>query len=568
MFLIGLVAATFLGSVVAQADSDNDGILDEKESQLASMYCPYLHFASGESFFPTEVNYHIENSELYLKSDDTSTLVDSSPTTTSISLYSSEDYFLNNTLGSFEGIAQDYEQEKDNLRYTVYARVTQSAEYYIVQFWFFYAFNTGINQHQGDWEMVSIVLDSAETPLYAAYSQHFSGERAAWEDVEKTDDTHPRVYVALGSHANYFRSYQGKLGVEGDIVGSAQVLEPTDLQVVLLGEKGIGNHPASQDWLEFGGRWGNWARQVDVVLGAVGPRTPGHGENAEKWDDPTVWAGDMFVVSQSWFTMSWITYYFLYIFAVVIAIIAVFKVWRIVRRRRQGKLNLIRIMRSKGSLGLVLGIAGIALYFVALVLPWYLVMGDIQTTVLETAGTTELVRIDGINGILVNTMQDDQGLARLFGLGIPFSIILSTSVLLNILDIVGVEKSRGLAKKFIMSGISSLIPVILILVFISQLTGLVMPFAESMAGGEAIPPQIEEIARRMSSSPITGEYSGVIETYGSLYVTWGLALGSYLFIAAAIVKIVAGVLTRQISTPSESEAPSTKEAEKDQNDAS
>lgn len=553
MFFLGLVVAASFRGVTAQADLDNDGILDAKENQLALTYCPYLHFASGERFYPTEVDYHIDNSVLYFKSDDTNTLVDSSPTTTSISLYPTEDYFLNNTLGAFEKVAEDYEQKKDSLGYTIYARVTQTVEYYVVQYWFFYAFNPGINQHQGDWEMVSIVLDATETPLYAAYSQHFSGERAVWDDVERVDDSHPRVYVALGSHGNYFRSYQGKLGVEGDIVGSAYVLEPADLQIVLLGEKGVGNHPASQDWLEFGGRWGDWARQVDVVLGAAGPRTPGHGENAEKWDDPTTWAGDMFLVSQSWFTMSWITYYFLYIVAGVIAIIAVFKIWRIIRRKRQGNLNLVRIMRSKGSLGLILGVVGIALYVGALVLPWYLVMGDIQTTGFETAGTTEIVLIDGLNGILVNTMQDDQGLARLFGLEIPFSIILSASVLLNVLDIIGVEKSKSLAKTFIKSGISSFIPVILILIFISQLTGLIVPFANSMAGGEAVPPQIEDIARRMSSSPITGKYSGVIDPYGSLYVTWGLALGSYMFIVAAIVKLVAGVLTRRASIPSESE---------------
>ncbi len=562
-FFIGLFLVTSFRGVTAQTDSDNDGIHDSKEDQLAQTYCPYLHFASGEQFFPTDVNYHIDNSVLYLKTDDTNTVVDSSPTIASISLYQSEDYFLNNTLVTSEKIAENYEQNKEALGYTVYARITQNMEYYIVQYWFFYAFNPGINQHQGDWEMVSIVLDSTETPLYAAYSQHFSGERAVWGDVERVDDTHPRVYVAIGSHANYFRSYQGKLGVEGDIVGSAFVLEPSDLQIVLLGEKGLGNHPSSQDWLEFGGRWGDWARQVDVVLGAVGPRTPGHGENAEKWDDPTTWAGDMFLVSQTWFTMSWITYYFLYIFAGIIAIIAVFKIWRIVKRKRQRKLNLVRIMRSKGSLGLILGIVGIALYACALILPWYIVMGNVQTTVLETVGTTELVLIDGVNGVLVNTMQDDQGLTRLFGLAIPFSIILVSSVVLNILDIIGVEKAKSLSKMFIKSSITSFIPVILIVVFISQLTGLIMPFANTMAGGEAVPPQIEEIVRRMSSSPINGEYTGVIETYGNLYVTWGLALGSYMFIVAAIVKLVAGVLTRRDLTPSESEEVSEMTTKKD-----
>lgn len=93
-------------------------------------------------------------------------------------------------------------------------------------------------------------MDSTEIPLYAVYSQHFTGESASWDDVERIDETHPRVYVALGSHASYFKAYQGKLGLESDVVGNAFTLEPDDFQIVNLGERGAGNHDSSQDWLE------------------------------------------------------------------------------------------------------------------------------------------------------------------------------------------------------------------------------------------------------------------------------------------------------------------------------
>jgi len=546
IFFTGLLIFSSSQGVAAQDDSDNDGLLDSKESQLALMYAPYLHFAAGEKFLPTDVNYHIDNSVLYLKSDDADTLIDSSPTIATISLYQTGDYFLKNTLGAFEEIAEDYEQKKESLGYTVYARVTKKAEYSVVQYWFFYASNPGtLNQHQGDWEMIEIILDSTETPLYAVYSQHFAGERASWNNVEKADETHPRVYVALGSHANYFRPYQGKLGLENDVVGNAFTLEPNDLQIALLGEKGAGNHPPSQDWLEYGGRWGNWARLVDVSLGAAGPRGPGHGENEEKWSNPVYWGSDIFLVDQTWFILSWIAFYFLYIFAGIIAALAAVKVWRIVRRKKQGKLNLMKILRSKAGVGVVLGIVGIVLYLVAILLPWYVVRGNVQTMALETVGETDLVLIDGVNGLRVNTLQSDQGLAHLFGLGIPFAIILLSSVVLNVLDLIGVEKAKSLSRTYIISGITSLIPVIIILVFIIQLAGLITPFANVMAGGATIPPQIDEMAKRMSSSPIMGEYSGTLDSYGNLYISWGLGIGSYLFIAAAITKIAAGIITRK-----------------------
>ncbi|MCZ2856573.1 MAG: Vps62-related protein [Candidatus Bathyarchaeota archaeon] len=545
IFLAGLLIFSPHQGVIAQDDLDNDGILDLKERQLESLYVPYLHFAAGEKFFPTVVSYHIDNSVLYLKSSDTDTLIDSSPTIASISLYQTGDYYLDNVLGASEEIAEDYEQKKEGLGYTVYSRVTLEGEYFVIQYWFFYAFNLGsLNQHEGDWEMIEIVLDPTETALYAVYSQHFSGERASWNDVEKVDETHPRVYVALGSHANYFRQYQGKLGLENDVVGNAFTLEPDDLQLVLLGEKGSGNHPPSQDWLEYGGKWGNWAELADISLGGTGPRGPGHGENAEKWSDPISWGSDAFFVNQTWFTLSFVAFNFLYIFAGIIAILAAIKVWRIVKRKRQGKLNLMKIMRSKWSVGVVLGIVGIALYLVALFLPWYVVRGNIQTTLLESVGETDLVLIDGVNGLRVNTLQSDQGLTQLFGLGIPFAIILLTSVVLNLLDLIGVEKAKSLSRTYIMSGITSLIPVIIVLVCIILLTGLITPFANAMGGG-TVPTQIDEMAKEMASSPITGEYRDTLDSYGILRISWGLGIGSYLFIAAAITKLAAGIIVRK-----------------------
>jgi hypothetical protein len=425
-------------------------------------------------------------------------------------------------------------------------RLTEVSGTYVVQYWFFYAYNPGaLNQHQGDWEMITVILNAAETPQYVAYSQHHAGEWASWDDVEKLDGTHPRVYVALGSHANYFRPYQGRLGFESDTVGNTFTLAPSDLQLVALGEKGVGNHPPSQDWLEYGGRWGNWARLVDTTLGAAGPRTPGTGENSDKWFNPVSWGNSLFGVNQTWFTISWVAFYFLYIFAGIIAILVAIKVWRILKRKRDGKLNLIGILRSKGVVPLVLGIVGIGLYFAALLLPWYLVQGSVQTTVLETVGETDMVLIDGVNGVQVNVLQGDQGLTPLFGIGIPFAIILFSGVILNALDIIGVEQVKGLSRKFITSGITSFIPVIIILIFIMQLAGLIAPFANAMGGGAAIPQQIDEMAESMSSSPVMGQYSGVVDSYGTLSISWGLAIGSYLFIAAAITMIVAGIVARK-----------------------
>jgi hypothetical protein len=539
-----------VSSVFAQEDLDNDGISDSKEQALAETYEPYLHFVDGEKFFPTDIDYHLENSDLYMKSGETNILIDQSPIAASIAQYTTENYFLNNSLGGFDEITQDYTQKRGDFGDKIYAHVTTESGLIVVQYWFFFAFNPGtLNQHQGDWEMIQIVLDATEIPQYAVYSQHHSGQKAKWTDVEKVDETHPRVYVALGSHANYFRPYQGKLGTESDIVGNAFTLKPIDLEIVLLGEKGKGNHPESQAWLEFGGRWGNWAELVDEYFGAAGPSGPGQGENLDKWSNPVSWGSGTFEVTQTWFTASLLIFYLAYIVLAIIGSVATYKIWKIVKRKKERKLNLMKILRSKAAVGLILGIVGIAVYFAGLFLPWYVVTGNIETTIIDTVGTTKLVIIDGVNGLRINMLQNDQGLTTLFGLGIPFGIFFLGSVVLNALDIIGVEKTKSLSRTYIISGFTSLIPIIIIILFIISLAGLITQFVGVMGGGENLPIQITGMASVMSSSPFGGKFTDNINSSGTINITWGLATGAYLFIAASVIKIVAGILTRGVKIP-------------------
>lgn len=123
-----------------------------------------------------------------------------------------------------ERIAQDsYRQyrkilEKDD-QPVYYGRVVreqdkQGDRWIILQYHFFYAFNdwrlaaNGMNHHEADWEMVAVYLKNDE-PYAVLFSQHGAGNIEPWETVFKAKDkaanltTHPVVYVALGSHANY-----------------------------------------------------------------------------------------------------------------------------------------------------------------------------------------------------------------------------------------------------------------------------------------------------------------------------------------------------------------------------
>jgi hypothetical protein len=98
----------------------------------------------------------------------------------------------------------------------VYATDAQKNTWTILQYHFFYAFNdwrlaaNGMNHHEGDWEMAAVYLRN-DSPYAVLFSQHGAGNIEKWDTVIKAIDkqnnvtTHPIVYVALGSHANYSR---------------------------------------------------------------------------------------------------------------------------------------------------------------------------------------------------------------------------------------------------------------------------------------------------------------------------------------------------------------------------
>ena len=129
---------------------------------------------------------------------------------------------------------------------TTYARVVSEDGRTALEYWFFYIFNDFNNKHEGDWEMIQLDFPAATrrrrwrvAPSAVGYSQHDGAERAAWDaaKLEKVDGTHPVVYPAEGSHANYYEPalYLGASGAAGvgcdNTRGPWRVLRPA-VQVV------------------------------------------------------------------------------------------------------------------------------------------------------------------------------------------------------------------------------------------------------------------------------------------------------------------------------------------------
>ncbi|MFO8133404.1 MAG: Vps62-related protein [Thermoplasmatota archaeon] len=530
------------------ADDDNDGLDDLEEQQLAETYAPKLFFERSEELFPVAVDYHLANANLNRSDGTTSTMITAAPTATSLGAYSADTYYLDNRMGTVDDryIVDDYAVYAESHTPVVYAHVSPAGNGTVVQYWLFYAFNTGtLNIHEGDWEMVQVMLDGAGEPVEAMYSQHLHGQRASWSQVDRSG-MHPHVYVARGSHANYFRSYQGLLGLASDHVGkNGETLTPEDYDLVLLGEAGAGNHVAGQNWLDYGGRWGDYGAPDDEVRGKRGPPGPAFRDNGDMWAG-VAWGKSLPSLSSMMLTFDWIFYHFTVIFLAVFALAVAAAAVVIYRRHRREGLHppytsLLRIdgmnMRSIGNL---LAIAGIIVGVAALFFPWYTVAADIDAGSYSTSGTVDIVSIDGVDGLQVNLLEENSGMIQIGAIPVAFSLIVGAGILLFILGTIGAGQRR-VGRRYISRAVRFWIPVVLILVAVVMLQSLAF-YIEDAGVPQDTSGDIEEILSTLSSQPLGGTTTLSLPEYGVVHLDWGLGAGLLLLILAGVLLLAAGIL--------------------------
>ena len=122
---------------------------------------------------------------------------------------------------------------EEHPQYTYYGRVARQDGWTVLQYWFFFCFNSwrsgfhGVNDHESDWEMISLYLYEDEgqlIPEWAAYASHdFKGDdlRRRWDDQVdlKIENGHPVVHAGAGSHSSYFRPGEYQAGVTLSLPG-------------------------------------------------------------------------------------------------------------------------------------------------------------------------------------------------------------------------------------------------------------------------------------------------------------------------------------------------------------
>jgi hypothetical protein len=303
--VVAAVVLLLAGITVPRAAAASD-----PTARLIERYAPVLRVKEvpgscgiGEPYVPVDVNLLMGNQEVALRGPwDTTNIVGVAPTAARLArgLWGYHLDFPGNALQP----GCTYEEWQHRLMTgtepLVYGRVVRQAgvpNRLAVQYWFFYVFNDWVNTHEGDWEMIQLNFDAptpqaalARGPTDVGYSQHSSAERATWGQapLEIVGQTHPVVYVANGSHANFFTSdlFLMRSSAEGvgcdDTRGPSRTVAPGLAVVPTATAEYLHAYP----WLGFDGFWGE--QHAAFYNGPTGPN------EKLQWAEPFTWA------AQSW----------------------------------------------------------------------------------------------------------------------------------------------------------------------------------------------------------------------------------------------------------------------------
>ena len=184
---------------------------------LARTYAPVLRLSAGEPYHPLRLEDYLSVSTLHSGPSPHGPLLQSRPTLFSLFVGTRSSY-LDVKGAQPNSHASRYRRTEQQLRAarprpTVYFhRARQlSTGRVALEYWFLYLYNDFYDKHEADWEGVTVFLQGT-TPLGVSFSAHQGRRWSSWGSQSTQNGTHPIVYVAYGSHANY--SARGRYGVK------------------------------------------------------------------------------------------------------------------------------------------------------------------------------------------------------------------------------------------------------------------------------------------------------------------------------------------------------------------
>jgi hypothetical protein len=150
--------------------------------------------------------------------------------------------------------------------------------HHYITYWLFYGFNRPpvgligeVDEHEGDWERISVRLDQNDNATEVAYYQHdCPPEIYTWADMQVNgylNGLHPIVFAANGTHASYpdLGDHTGKPCPEA----SVPALDTVGRGQLWMTWQSVSD-VAVQSWFGFGGAWGHNGT-LSSTTGPLGP---------------------------------------------------------------------------------------------------------------------------------------------------------------------------------------------------------------------------------------------------------------------------------------------------------
>ncbi len=165
-----------------------------------------------------------------------------------------------------------YRTEAENNSHAdqVYAHLFKRSgtDEYVIQYWYFYPFNDWVNNHEGDWEHINVVVDSQDPELAQIervefYFHHRVLNRSnPGTDFYVSDETHPVIFT--GGYGRDYR-FLGTIGGKGP-GGHGSYSSPGTWESVVFEDNFLLSDTDIDDQPNGLGRYIHWSEfQIEVI---------------------------------------------------------------------------------------------------------------------------------------------------------------------------------------------------------------------------------------------------------------------------------------------------------------
>lgn len=264
--------------VIAQPDANQRTIKDGEIPQYVIENAPYVWLHSQEKYFPGDIAEYVPHFDIRDKDGKKQEFGGS---VSDLLKIKDEDVFLTakedwlNDPDWIIGSAPDADGLASGAPATLI--VMDKGNGWVDAYWFYYyPFNEGppildfgaVGNHLGDWEH-TLVRFYNEKPVLLWLSAHDGGGGGFYDNFEKDEHepSHPLVYSALGTHANYAdgkRQIRDPTGTLYDDTDRGKLWKPSKSYLAYTYDGNTVFDANNDDqkekygsWLTYPGRWGN-----------------------------------------------------------------------------------------------------------------------------------------------------------------------------------------------------------------------------------------------------------------------------------------------------------------------